>query len=63
MKKQLSLLWLILLSTVVFAGGSKGYAGYYIIKIAGFIIMSFVFSYIFWWTKIKMEETKKRKKR
>ncbi len=35
--------------------------GWYLLKGVYFVVMSFVFSYIFWWTK-KLVEKKKRKK-
>ena len=45
--------------------GTFGYTGWILIKTIGFIVASFVFSYIFWKTKECVENcaTKKKKKK
>jgi len=43
--------------------GSTGYLGWGLLKVLMFIVASYVFSAIFWWTKKWMDgDVKKRKK-
>ena len=39
----------------------KTFSGLWLYKSLFFIVASFVFSYIFWWTKGFVEKTKKRR--